>query len=154
MDSAHKNARAVIVYLLLSCWFYKTYLPKTILSSFAHLLFYCINPKTLGTFFLEDDYNSQKCIGNVQIMLQGHHVHGLLLFFVCHRIKFSMKNISIAYSIFVFLQQPVTQEVGCQCDAPIMKSVGVQVDFVPKRPKRRSKGNPVFTCKVCVVSPV
>nr|XP_021328145.1 uncharacterized protein LOC563780 isoform X2 [Danio rerio]XP_021335462.1 uncharacterized protein LOC563780 isoform X2 [Danio rerio] len=45
--------------------------------------------------------------------------------------------------------KPVTKEVGCQCDAPIMKSVGVQADYVPKRPKRRSKGNPVFTCIVC-----
>ncbi|XP_073772726.1 uncharacterized protein isoform X4 [Danio rerio] len=35
--------------------------------------------------------------------------------------------------------RPVTKEVGCQCDAPIMKSVGVQADYVPKRPKRRSK---------------
>ncbi|XP_073772724.1 uncharacterized protein isoform X2 [Danio rerio] len=35
--------------------------------------------------------------------------------------------------------KPVTKEVGCQCDAPIMKSVGVQADYVPKRPKRRSK---------------
>nr|XP_021328144.1 uncharacterized protein LOC563780 isoform X1 [Danio rerio]XP_021335461.1 uncharacterized protein LOC563780 isoform X1 [Danio rerio] len=37
------------------------------------------------------------------------------------------------------LPEPVTKEVGCQCDAPIMKSVGVQADYVPKRPKRRSK---------------
>ncbi|KAI2659340.1 Ribonuclease PH [Labeo rohita] len=34
---------------------------------------------------------------------------------------------------------PMTREVGCQCTAPVLKSVAVQAIRTPKKPKRRSK---------------
>ncbi|XP_043107806.1 uncharacterized protein LOC122353960 isoform X3 [Puntigrus tetrazona] len=35
--------------------------------------------------------------------------------------------------------KPITREVGCQCSAPILKSVAVQAVLTQKKPKRRSK---------------
>ncbi|XP_043107804.1 uncharacterized protein LOC122353960 isoform X2 [Puntigrus tetrazona] len=35
--------------------------------------------------------------------------------------------------------RPITREVGCQCSAPILKSVAVQAVLTQKKPKRRSK---------------
>ncbi|XP_042590323.1 uncharacterized protein LOC122138929 isoform X1 [Cyprinus carpio] len=35
--------------------------------------------------------------------------------------------------------KPITREVGCQCNAPILKSVAVQAVRTQKKPKRRSK---------------
>ncbi|XP_067287358.1 uncharacterized protein [Pseudorasbora parva] len=34
---------------------------------------------------------------------------------------------------------PITREVGCQCNAPVLKSVAVQAVLTQKKPKRRSK---------------
>ncbi|XP_048029533.1 uncharacterized protein LOC125257118 isoform X1 [Megalobrama amblycephala] len=34
---------------------------------------------------------------------------------------------------------PMTREVGCQCNAPVLKSVAVQAVLTQKKPKRRSK---------------
>ncbi|XP_056108831.1 uncharacterized protein LOC130086705 isoform X2 [Rhinichthys klamathensis goyatoka] len=35
--------------------------------------------------------------------------------------------------------RPMTREVGCQCNAPVLKSVAVQAVLTQKKPKRRSK---------------
>ncbi|XP_016352828.1 uncharacterized protein LOC107696835 isoform X1 [Sinocyclocheilus anshuiensis] len=35
--------------------------------------------------------------------------------------------------------KPMTREVGCQCNAPVLKSVAVQAVRTQKKPKRRSK---------------
>ncbi|XP_048029535.1 THAP domain-containing protein 10 isoform X3 [Megalobrama amblycephala] len=35
--------------------------------------------------------------------------------------------------------KPMTREVGCQCNAPVLKSVAVQAVLTQKKPKRRSK---------------
>ncbi|XP_016416709.1 uncharacterized protein LOC107746892 isoform X3 [Sinocyclocheilus rhinocerous] len=35
--------------------------------------------------------------------------------------------------------RPMTREVGCQCNAPVLKSVAVQAVRTQKKPKRRSK---------------
>nr|XP_005172921.2 uncharacterized protein LOC563780 isoform X4 [Danio rerio]XP_021335464.1 uncharacterized protein LOC563780 isoform X4 [Danio rerio] len=54
-------------------------------------------------------------------------------------LRLSKDAVPIREDFHITSKKPVTKEVGCQCDAPIMKSVGVQADYVPKRPKRRSK---------------
>ncbi|KAG1949338.1 piggyBac transposable element-derived protein 4-like [Pimephales promelas] len=35
--------------------------------------------------------------------------------------------------------RPMTREVGCQCNGPVLKSVAVQAVLTQKKPKRRSK---------------
>ncbi|XP_050978639.1 uncharacterized protein LOC127173056 isoform X3 [Labeo rohita] len=48
-------------------------------------------------------------------------------------------SIPTVYNPTLHPVKPMTREVGCQCTAPVLKSVAVQAIRTPKKPKRRSK---------------
>ncbi|XP_067244408.1 uncharacterized protein [Chanodichthys erythropterus] len=58
-----------------------------------------------------------------------------------HRLVLNKDAVPIPVKPIVIVSTtlPVTREVGCQCNAPVLKSVAVQAVLTQKKPKRRSK---------------